>query len=183
MVNNLFIIIFNVMKTFLFAATILILFSCKKENIYWGIAEATKNQTQWEARPVGGTAQAYPDGFIGINADVFNSDGFKRENLFFERVPLEAGTYPLGIIVYPATYSHVGSAYFTYVSDGDASEDHYAIDTTAVDNHFEVLSFNENKKEIEVKFTASYIISRRVNPNTPEKIKFEDGYIKTRIYK
>lgn len=67
------------MKLHLFVFLIIISssLSCKKdEDPYWGTAKAFKNGEKWEARPSGSSTKAYPDGFIGIIADIVDNEGF-----------------------------------------------------------------------------------------------------------
>ncbi len=154
---------------------------CKKEDdgLYWGEAGAVLNGEAWDADPYGLIALVYPEGFIGINTEVSNI-GFV-ETLSFGRVPTIPGEYPLGVTVYPPDSTYVG-AFFGTLIGGDILGDFYILDTLASDNYFEVLSYKEGKKEIEVKFTATFLLDNKVRPDAPDTLRFEDGYIKTRVH-
>ncbi len=154
---------------------------CKKEDdgLYWGEAGAVVNGETWDADPFGSIGSTYPEGFIGINAEASNV-GFV-ETLIFGRVPTIPGEYPLGRQVYPRNYTYVSTTYYTSIG-GDVSGDFYLLDTLASDNYFEVLSYKEGGKEIEVKFTATFLLSKKSRPDAPDTLRFEDGYIKTRVY-
>jgi hypothetical protein len=104
---------------------------------------------------------------------------FFIESLFFSKVPIIPGQYELGRIVHPHNYPYIGGEVSNYV-DGDIGADIYSIDTTAV-NYFEVTSYKSNKKEIEIRFSATYLKTKKYYTVTPDTLKFTDGYIKTRI--
>lgn len=163
-----------------FIAIILFVITCKKDDEYWGTAKATKNGKEWEAKPAGLFAPAFPDGYIGIIVDALDYDGYRIESLSFSKVPLKVGVYALGRAVYPHEYAYVGTSSNNYI-DGDIGGDSYELDTTALDNYFEVVSFKSKKKEIELRFTATYVIVKRSFAMTPDTLKFTDGYIKTRV--
>ncbi len=157
---------------------------CKKDDdhYHWGEATALLNGVEWHADPFAATAPAYPEGFVGIVAEIYSGEnGFLREVYGFHKVPLKAGVYDLGRVINPHDYPHVATDYYTALDDGDVVGDIYLLDTLANNNYFEVLSYKESKKEIEVKFAATFLLDRKANTNAPDTLKFEDGYIKTRI--
>ena len=160
----------------------LTIYSCNKDddNMDHGEANAIVNGSPWQAKPYGGWAPAYPEGYIGIVAEMYNDDGFLRQDISFHKIPLEEGVFELGRILHPHDYPYIGAAFFT-LQGGDVLGDIYLLDTLANDNYFEVVDYAANRKEIEVKFAATFLLDRRANASAPDTIKFEDGYIKTQI--
>jgi hypothetical protein len=171
------------MKNIVFFTAILFFISCQKDDDIStsGEAFATSNGKAWEGSPYASAAPAYPEDHIGIVAELFNEHGLLREEISFHRIPLEKNRYDLGRIYNPHTYPYVGAAFFTLLDDGDVLGDIYLLDTLATGNYFEVLSYSENQKEIEVKFAATFLLDKRANADAPDTLKFEDGYIKTKV--
>ena len=159
-------------------------FSCKKENsnnFTNGEATAILNTTHWEAETYAASSAAFPKEYIGMSAYVFNKDGYKRESLGFSKVPLETGKFDVGRGGYPHEYSYVGMDYFTILEDGDVVGDIYLLDTLATGNYLEVINYSVDQKEIEIEFSATFLLDRRHHDDAPDTLKFENGYIKTKI--
>ena len=170
------------MKYLYFSIICMIFVMCKKDDddFNWGEANATLNGMTWQAETYSSSAPAYPD-HIGINLNVYNDNRFLRQTLSFHKVEIRKGVYDLGRVINPHDYSYIGTAFSTILDDGDVLGDIYILDTLSMGNYFEVLNYSESKKEIEVKFSATFLLDRKANANASDSLKFEDGYIKTRI--
>ena len=161
--------------------------SCKKDDpndrFYWGEATATKNQSAaWEARPRCVINKPYDQG-IDIILTVFNSQGFRREDLFFYKIPNEVGIFNITNADTHAVDSTHGAKYFTLVDDGTAGDSYYLIQSI-VENK---LSIDKKKGDeiwgtFQVAFTKDKTFLSE-DPTAPDTVIITDGKFHTKLLK
>lgn len=169
--------------------TILILSNqfCKKDDpndrFYWGEATATKNQSaSWEARPRCVINKPYDQG-IDIILTVFNSKGFRREDLFFFKIPNEVGTYNITKSSPQTVDSTHGASYGTLIDDGTSGDRYYLIQAI-VDNKITIDTKvgDEIWGTFQVAFTKDKTFLSE-DPTAPDTVIITDGKFHTKLLK
>ncbi|MFN2458273.1 MAG: hypothetical protein ABR502_08750 [Chitinophagaceae bacterium] len=175
------------LKSFLLCATVLVFISCKKnkdEFKYFGTASAMFNGRAWQASKVrcGINVPCYK-GKLGITFYVYNRQGFLRESLIFEKIPIEKKSF----LLFPRNPADMTCAdtvatagYFTSQDDGDVALDAYKA-INSIDNYFTIEDYNERTKELRGSFSVTFEIFRRQDPNSADTIRVTNGKFYTRI--
>lgn len=171
----------------LFVLSIFLSNSCSKEDpldkYYWGEATATKNgmASSWSARPRCVVNKPYNQG-MDIIMDVFNSQGFKRENLFFYKIPNEVGNYDITKSSLHTVDSTHGASYGTLIDDGDVAGDSYYLIQGIVENK---LTIDKKKgNEIWGTFQAAFVKDKTYlpqDPTAPDTVIFTNGKFHTKL--
>jgi hypothetical protein len=149
-----------------------------------GMATATKINREWVASAYG-QEEDWSEGTVSVIMQTYSEEGFLREMLGFNEVPLKPGIYPLGTTTQDDFNDGIlGASYGTLTDDGDVTEDYYYIDVNSLDNKLEVVSVDTVLRKVSGTFTASFILNTpggQVNPNNPPKMKFSDGMFEVNI--
>jgi hypothetical protein len=160
--------------------------SCTKEDpndkFYWGEATATKNQLPaWEARPRCVVNKPYNQG-IDIIINVFNDKGFKREDLFFYKIPNEVGTYQITSSSLYAVDSTHGASYRTLLDDGDVLGDRYSLHYGKIEN--KLIIDKKMRDEIWGTFQVAFVKDKTFlpeDPTAPDTVVFTNGKFHTKL--
>jgi hypothetical protein len=150
-----------------------------------GKVAAFKNGIAWLAS---GAALRHDDGndeFIGIYAGTFSEEGFERESILLNEIPVKKGVYPIKGSLRDIYDGFVGGSYITLTDDGDAIDDVYLIDESAVGNQLVIESVDTLTNIIRGNFTVSF----RMDPDewdtrnmiNPIKVKFSNGVFEVRL--
>lgn len=165
----------------------IIFIGCKKDpnkNLYFGTASAKFNGQSWTAGKVGcGIGITCPKGKLTFAFYVYNQQGFLREKLVFQAIPVGTGVYTLN----PANFNDPlckdtvpYSSYFTHQDDGDVSLDSYNA-IPSLNNYFAIEDYNERTKELRGSFAVTFKIFTRQAPNSPDTIRVSNGSFNTKI--
>jgi hypothetical protein len=172
------------MKHLTILLTILFLLGCDKtqqeDNRYWGEVSVLKNGEPWQAKPYAAFESKWGKDYIVILMRSFDNNNFLREGFEFLKVPMELGIYDLEASKLGGNYVDIGASYNTFQDDGHILGDMFLLDTTVTENKLEVLSFDKLVGRIEVRFSATFAISKRQTNESPDTIRFENGYVLTK---
>lgn len=160
--------------------------ACKKSNeepeLYWGSVSAIKNGVAWEAEIYAGENRPYNQG-IDIGIEKFNSKRLRREGLYFFKIPLNTGVYPLSETDVRIIDSLTGAFYNTLLDDGDVAGDaYYLFSGEHIENQIEITEIKG--KEIKGTFQVSFLKDLRygaADPSAPDTVVFKNGKFHTRI--
>lgn len=171
-----------------FKNILLILFillnSCEEPELYeWSKLNALLNDKSWEASAIA-VEQTIKRDSVFIQATVFNTDGYLREIMTLSYLPIKIGRYPV-FSRFNAVSSNLKAKYATISDDGDVVEDRFNV--FEADNNFvEILSVNQQNKEIQGSFQLTFIRDQSdkiENPSLPDTIRFINGTFRIRIVK
>lgn len=165
---------------------------CKKEEVSifypgemtYGKMSGNKNGKDWVASS---SAQFHDNNssFFGIGASTFSKEGFLRESLVLNKIPLSTGYFKISGTTNNVFDGFVGAVYHTSEDDGDVSEDSYEVDENATNNFVEITLLDTiiNKVEgnLEVSFKIATLGGKR-NPNNPDKIKFSNCKFEVKFF-
>ncbi len=105
-----------------------ILLSCKEESLipdgYTGNAEALKNGEKWEALVRFAKNKPFDISYVVI-MDIYNSQGFNRETLYFYKVQNHFNPQTIFLTSNRTANDSTGSRYFTSIDDGDVGGEYY----------------------------------------------------------
>lgn len=165
----------------------LILIGCKKDpakGVYYGTASAIFNGKAWNAGTVRSNINVpCYKGKLGFEFNVYNKQGFLRETLSFEKIPIAKGTYSINPLNYndPLCKDTVATAlYGTSQDHGDVALDFYNV-IPSPDNYFTINNYNERTKELTGSFEVTFKITTRQDPNSPDTIRVSNGRFYTKI--
>ncbi len=174
------------MRKLIFVLFTALLVGCHKESnsgLYWGEANALKNGIPWSPKPFAAfEPEKWGEDYIDVGLRIFDGDDFLREELSFLKIPMEVGVYNIEPVRLNNVSTSVGSSYYTFQDDGHILGDTFVVDTTVIENKVEVLSFNKSEGKIEIKFSATYVISQRQTNESPDTVRFENGYVNTKTH-
>lgn len=165
----------------------IIFIGCKKDpnkDLYYGTAYATFNGKAWSAGKVR-CASNIPcyKGKLGFDFSVYNRQGFRRETMVFEKIPIAKGNYSINQLNYndPLCKDTVAIAsYSTLQDDGDVALDFYNV-IPSLNNYFAIDDYNERTKELRGSFSVTFKIFSRQDPNSPDTIRVTNGSFYTKI--
>ncbi|MBK8195173.1 MAG: hypothetical protein IPK76_18885 [Lewinellaceae bacterium] len=172
------------MKIFLITLTVLILasmVSCSKagpDSYYWGECTAQLNGVAWTGQPYIIENKPYLQG-IDLLVDVYNGQGFHRENVFIYKIPDAVGRYQIVDTDVRDIDSLTGARYFTLGDDGDVLVDSYRLVSDKGENYVEI----ERKEGDQIwgAFQIAFAVDGvKGNPAAPDTIIFTDGHFHTR---
>ena len=181
------------MKTkLLLTLTLLAFLACKKESIpiYYpgdmpfGKMMGKKEGYDWVASSYAQQQDNDP-AYFGILASTCTIEGFLRETLGLNKIPMKTGSYKISGPYNNIFDGFVGSSYGTSRDDGDVAEDNYIVDETADDNYIEITYLDTIANLVKGKFTVTYVVTTEHagNPNNPDKVKFSDGEFEVEFIK
>lgn len=150
-----------------------------------GEMSAIKSLTDWRASAQATYLNGFPD-YLEVDASTYTEEEYLRESLWFIWLPIRTGTFEIRTYDQTDTlqYQSVRANYATSTADGDASEDYYQVDTTAMDNFITLTRVDTIAKEVEGYFTCSFEIATfggKRNPLNPDRLKFSYGRFKVKI--
>ena len=161
--------------------------ACKKsqDEYYWGQLTATKDGSTWKAKPTAARNTEFKDR-IDIVADVYNQQGFLREQIYF--FELKRGTERQNLYR-TGTFDNqmkAGAHYFTSTDDGDVGCDVY--DVLAQDsllNYIQLTEINPLTRILSGTFNVRFVIDRlpKCDPSARDTIVFNNGAFVTRTLK
>ncbi len=169
------------------------LFTCKKEEPqprYKGVASAIKNGQPWSAysgagqtSTVGsrsGSCAAFNTLEIGIGT--YSKEGFRREDMLFNKIPTGPGTYPLQQFQPCWVDSLPGVWYTTVTDDGDVVGDVYKV-VESENNFVTVAGVDQRTKEITGTFQVTLAVARypKTHPSVPDTLRFTEGSFRAKI--
>jgi hypothetical protein len=124
-----------------------------------------------------------PYDFSYLASQLYNSEGFLRQELLFIKIPTIPGHHK--IIPYKLNYcDDRDPAYgvlYTSVSDGDVAGDQYQVLSTE-DNYIDIEDYNAVSKEIKGTFQVTFTLeSKGYGHNLPDTLRFTEGRFHTKI--
>ena len=141
-----------------------------------------KNGDFWDAEIYAGNNKPYSQG-IDILVEKFNNKGFKREEIYMYKIPMEMGRFNLDRTDVREVDTLVGSKYFTLQDDGDVGGDSYfLLLNDSIPDFIEITEIDG--KEILGNFQMSFVKDLRygeADPTAPDTIVFLDGKFHTRL--
>lgn len=171
---------------YLFFVIILTIVSCKKDqydpSLHWGTVSGEKNGIHWEAQLYAGVNKPYEQG-IDILIEKYNSNGYKREELYIFKIPSKIQKKSLTDTDVRSIDTLASALYGTLQDDGDVGGDsYYLILNDTIEDYIEITQINGD--EIKGKFQMSFYKDLRygeADPSTPDTIVFKNGQFHTRI--
>jgi hypothetical protein len=158
---------------------------CKKEekvpifqpgDMAYGRMDAKKNGKNWVASSAAYYNEINPLVF-GIIAVTVSDEGFIREQMVFNKIPMALGKHELTILNNDMFDGLVGASYNTAEDDG-VTEDRWNVDEVATDNYIEITLIDTVANKVQGNFTVSFNIATdggKRNPDNPDKVKFSKG--------
>lgn len=145
-----------------------------------GYATAEKTNRAWNA-----TAKVR---FYSEARDTFSLDfttydgvfGYERESISLNFLTLTPGCRSITNYteIPPTTNPTSGYA----IVDGDAIEDYYDVDENAADsNRIEIIEVDPIERILRGRFSVSYIIWRKWNPDSPDRVRFFNGEFEVKL--
>ncbi len=172
------------MKYLQITLTVLLLYGCVKkkqeDDRFWGEVSVSKNGEPWQAKPYAAFESKWGKDYIVILMRSFDHNNFLKEGFEFLKVPMKLGIYNLEASKLGGEYVDIGASYNTFQDDGHILGDDFLLDTTVIENKLEVLSFDKIDGTIEANFSATFVISKRQTNESPDTIRFKNGYVFTK---
>ena len=145
----------------------------------YGVVYANKLTASWSANTYC-KKSIFDSTKLSIEFYTYSSNGSRRESLGFSYFSKNnPGSYifttaSTGINNLPL--GEIFTSYATWISDGDALQDYYRIDSTNLKNRLVITKIDLANKRVEGTFHASYNIEEpRSNPLNPKKVTFSEG--------
>lgn len=163
---------------YIFLALTLFLCYCKKDNgidFSQGKATALLNGVEWEAQTRAVYNTFYEEN-INLIFSSFNSNGEMRIQFGMANIDLDLGTTV--ILKNSVRDSFPGATLATLVSDGDAVDAHYLIDTTLSSNTISIDNIDLEKNKISGKFNIVFHVDTSIsssNLSNDEILRFTNG--------
>lgn len=144
---------------------------------YWGRVSADKNGGEWKGE-IKGTEQ---DDLLGLTIDRLTSEGYLREDLFIDRIPMTVGVHVIPRTDTLRKYQFVTARYFTLQDDGDVIEGMYYVDPAA-NNFVEIKSIRRGvfRGNFQIRLLIDPL-RKATYPHLPDTISFTNGEFKTKI--
>ncbi len=176
------------MKKLIYFAILLSFLSCQKElpppeeieidlTLYpgeqkdgWG--EGLKNNETWECS-VQSLFHTDDPTRIGVFFNSYNKDGFLREDIGLNDIPIQVGTFPIKFGYGDIGNDFIGSIYSMSGGDGHVLVGYYDLIESKLENQLEVSEVDTTLKIIKGKFTVAFTLSRP-NASLPETVQFKD---------
>ncbi|GJM34375.1 MAG: hypothetical protein DHS20C18_33760 [Saprospiraceae bacterium] len=181
------------MKNIVYTLLIFVLLiGCKKETLdiqvyfpgsmTYGKVTAMKGNKDWIASGLALRHGDRPDEYIGIYAGTFSEEGFRRERIYFNEVPIAEGEYIVkGLTQYDG---FIGTSYSTLADDGDIVEDVYISDDTRSDNRLTITEIDTVINMVKGTFHVTFILpnpAEKINPQNPDRITFSNGEFEVQL--
>jgi len=185
-IKNLRLCIFNI--------SILLLTACDEFTLprvpSWGYLTADMNGKDWSKTYENAyqTVQGWhsddnvADTYV-IMADLYNPYGARRQELYFQNIPLQKGRYTiLKNIPYENKYDRfVYGSLYTLVSDGDVSGDTYDVLDTE-ESFFQIDEIITKTREVKGTFQVTFVIRKpHYDTALPDTLRFVNGKFHTKI--
>ena len=177
------------MKKLILLILVVSIFSCKKDplpppegteedlSLYpgnqddgWG--EGLKNNETWGCS-VQSLFHTDDPTRIGVFFNTYNKDGFLREDIGLNDIPIKVGTFPIKFGYGDIGNDFIGSIYSMSGGDGHVLVGYYDLIESKLENQVEVSEIDTTLKRIKGKFTAVFSLSRP-NESLPDTVQFKD---------
>ncbi len=137
----------------------------------YGWAKGMKNGDEWEASAV---ASYHSDDstYAGMIIDAFNANGFLRESIGFNEIPIKVGMNTIRGTAFDVYDGFIGNGYDRWGSDGDVLTARYILDED-YNNTLEITKVDLSTETIEGVFSARYDIEFDNRPY-PEIVEFKN---------
>ena len=166
-------------KIVLPALVVITLFSCEKDDYYWGTVTVQKNGSPWVTE-IRATRSTISNSKINIRINTPNQSGEILEKLNFFKVPATVGHYPLSYTFnQPPDDSLIGCLYANGYQD--QLYDSYLLSQQDSTSYLEITEYDSKKKEIKGRFNLIVWPDIKGSWNAPDSIVFSDGEFHTRV--
>ncbi|MCE6990616.1 hypothetical protein [Dyadobacter sp. CY323] len=172
-------------------------YDARPRNPSWGFFTTKMNGQEWNktyrngyqvvqgltASGAAGSAMPCKREYYIINAELYTSEGYIRQNLYLKKVPIVKGKYK----VIPYIMDHCNESdpvygiLYTWIDDGCVIGDEYKI-LESENNFLQIESYNEKSKEIKGTFQLTFVLEREGSDHTlPDTLRFREGKFHTKI--
>lgn len=141
-----------------------------EQNDGWG--EGIKNNKTWECSSQS-LYHTNDQTRIGIFFNTYNNEGFTREDIGFNDIPIQVGTFPIKFGYRDIGNGFIGSTYNMSGGDGHVLVGRYDLIESDLENKIEILQIDTSAKKVEGKFTAAFALSLP-NGSLPDTVQFEE---------
>ena len=152
--------------------------SCKKDE-YSGEFSVLKNGIEW-----GGKIRAQTNELSSEKANIwietFDDQGVRLEALFFYKIPLKKGKYPLSLTLNKPPDNSLTGCFYTN-GYKDELYDILLLNPTDSTSNIEITEYNEGNGELRGRFNLTLWPSIPGSWNAPDSLVFSDGVFHTRI--
>ncbi|MEO6283276.1 MAG: hypothetical protein ABIN80_08325 [Dyadobacter sp.] len=120
---------------------------------------------------------------IDLLSELYSSEGYLRQQLYFIKIPIAVGRYPIvpSIQFHCSEDDPVYGNLFTIKQDGDVVGEFYNT-LTGPDNYIQIDEFNCDTKEIKGHFQLTLLIEKRGDiPALSDTLHFTEGKFHTKV--
>ncbi|MEO0790077.1 MAG: hypothetical protein AAFY36_15525 [Bacteroidota bacterium] len=136
-----------------------------------GFAIGQKNGVTWESSTFARKPTDAP--VVSMTLNTFSEEGFRRENISLNEIPLEVGNYTISGAFNSFNDGFVGSFYSTNRDDGNLPEDFYLFNESGISSSITISRYDSTSMTIEGILNVSFAIrDPKINPRNPDRVDF-----------
>ncbi len=162
------------MKKIIILLTYLLFLGCQNTDIdpYTNgiVTGASFNGKSWENTKLRSVYETHTcSKSLGLHITVFNSQGFERESLSINKIPLFKGEF----VIKKDNYNNIGclpdspdvyATYGTSQDDGDVGKDnYYVLESSKEINILVINKYDDKNKYVAGEFSATFLLRRNTN--------------------